>query len=159
MKKIYLIILILSVSAISSIQAQGLRHGECGVRFTYDAAGGLVKRDFFCNNSGVTMPRSAIKKMGSTIAINNSKNNLVAGDIVTVSSIMPNPTTGRFTVLLTRALKNENVMLVSVNGKVLEKRKESGNKLTFDISAQAAGMYFIRIEGGGKVFSFKVIKQ
>ncbi len=72
---------------------------------------------------------------------------------------MPNPTTGKFMERLFNAINNANVMLLDVSGKVMEKRRQSGNNLTFDISSQPAGRYFVRIEAEGEVSTFKVIKR
>ena len=62
-------------------------------------------------------------------------------------------------VRLAKPLIKGNVLLLDANGKVLEKRLQSGNTLNFDISFQPSGMYFVRIESGGKAFTFKVIKD
>jgi len=158
MKRISLILFVIAVASISTMYAQGLQPGECGVRFTYDAAGNLVLREFICNNSGVVMYRGANNKKDTTVAV-TSGSIATTDDLIAVSSIMPNPTSGRFTIVLSQPLNNYNVLLLDVNGKVLEKRRESGNTLSFDIDSKPAGIYFVRIEGNGRVFTFKVLKQ
>lgn len=152
----------------TEIQAQGLQPGECAIMFTYDAAGNLTQREFFCNNtSGViyrTSPDGKTQK-DSTKKINDIKKGTIGEiktdpeEIIKVNAIMPNPTTGQFMVRLGEPLNNANVSLLDANGKVLEKRRQSGNTLHFDISFQPSGMYFVKIESAGKSFTFKVVKQ
>ncbi|MEJ7673290.1 MAG: T9SS type A sorting domain-containing protein [Chitinophagaceae bacterium] len=127
--------------------------------FTYDAAGNLIQREFICNNSGVDIYRVAEDKSkddsiktNKDKSIKTGKDNLVktgdkngvkngSGEIIKVNALMPNPTTGKFMVRLADPLKNGNVILLDANGKILQKRRESGNILNFDISAQPSGMY------------------
>lgn len=160
MKKIIFILSLFIFSKVSPMQAQGLQPGECGIMFTYDAAGNLEQREFICNNSGVVLYRAIPdekNKKDSIKSTNTTK--LLAGEIIRVNALMPNPTTGKFMVRLAKPLTNGNVLLLDANGKVLEKRLQSGNTLNFDISFQPSGMYFVRIESGGKAFTFKVIKE
>lgn len=158
MKQILLLVFVVVFTSISTIYAQGLQPGECGVRFTYDAAGNLTLREYICNNSGVVIYRGTNNIKDTTVAV-TSRSKATTDDLIAVSSIMPNPTSGRFTVVLSQPLNNYNVLLLDVNGKVLEKRKESGNTLSFDIGSKPAGIYFVRIEGNGRVSTFKVLKQ
>lgn len=160
MKKLIFIFLIGIFSQIPDIHAQGLQPGECGIMFTYDATGSLTQREFICNNTGSVMNRNAKTETGKNDSISAAgKNETAKEEIVKVNAIMPNPTTGRFTINLSAPLNNANVMLVNTNGKVIKKMKSSGNNLTFDISSAPSGMYFVQIELDGKVFTFKVIKQ
>lgn len=85
--------------------------------------------------------------------------NLTDEKIVKANALMPNPTTGKFTITLFQGLKNGKVILLDANGKIIESRKENCYTITFDISARLSGGYFVRIENEEKVFTFKVIKQ
>ncbi|HEU5366628.1 MAG TPA: T9SS type A sorting domain-containing protein, partial [Hanamia sp.] len=78
---------------------------------------------------------------------------------VKANALMPNPTTGKFTITLFQGLKNGEVILLDANGKIIESRKEHCYTITIDISARLSGGYFVRIENEEKVFTFKVIKQ
>ena len=76
-----------------------------------------------------------------------------------VTELYPNPTTGRFTVLFTRELKNAPVILYDINGKELQRSKRSGNQLLFDLTPYAAGVYLLRIEDEKNLITFKVVKK
>jgi hypothetical protein len=160
MKKLIFIFVIGIFSQIPDIHAQGLLPGECGIMFTYDATGSLTQRQFICNNTGSVMYRNTKTETSKNDSIIIAdKNGTAKEEIVKVNAIMPNPTSGQFTINFAAPLNNANVMLINANGKVIEKRRTSGNNLAFDISSQPSGMYFVQIEQKGKIFTFKVIKQ
>jgi lysyl endopeptidase len=158
MNKIIFILVIFMFCGIASLKAQ-LQPGECGIMFTYDASGSLIKREFICNNTGVVMNRQAKGTLSKNDSINSVKNGISEEEIIKVNAIMPNPTTGRFTVTLSRPINNATVMLLNANGSVIENRKHSGRTLSFDISNRSSGIYFVRIEYEETVLTFKVIKQ
>jgi hypothetical protein len=157
MKKILFITIASLFSQITNLKAQGLQPGECGIMYTYDATGSLIQQEFICNTSGTVMYRTANSTTKSNDSI--STGNLSDEKIIRVNALMPNPTTGKFTITLSGSLINGKVMLLDANGKIIENRTESGNAITFNISSRSAGIYFVRIENEGKVFTFKVIKQ
>lgn len=160
MKKIIFILSILIFSNNLNLKAQGLLPGECGIMFTYDATGSLTQRQFICNNSGSTMYRTTGDNKNKADSINLDIEKSEAKEkIIKVNAITPNPTTGRFTVTLSSPLQNANVVLVDINGRAIENKKQSGSTLDFDISARPSGIYFVRIENEGKVVTFKVVKQ
>jgi hypothetical protein len=144
---------------IQNLKAQ-LQPGECGIMFTYDPTGSLIKREFICNNTGSVMNRTAHEEKTKGDSTKASKKNEIAEEeIVKVNAIMPNPTSGRFTIRLGKPLNNENVLLMDVNGKVIQNSRKSGSELNFDISPYSSGVYFVKIESNGKVISLKIIKQ
>lgn len=160
MRKLFFTLsLIIFLIAPNAYAQGGLQPGECGIKFTYDATGSLIKREFLCNNTGVVMNRQAKEMLSKNDSINSVKNNVAKEEIIKVNAIMPNPTTGRFTVTLSNPLNNGKVMLLNASGSVIENRKQSGSILSFDISNRSSGIYFVRIEYEGKVLTFKVIKQ
>ncbi len=156
MKKIIFLLVICIFSQIPNLKAQ-LQPGECGIMFTYDATGSLVQREFICNNSGTVMNRKASNTMNSKDAV--SVSSLPDEKIIKVNALMPNPTTGKFTITLSNSLKNGKVMLLDVNGKIIENRIENGYTIAFDIASRSSGTYFVRVENEGKIFTFKVIKR
>lgn len=93
------------------------------------------------------------------LSTNDSMNNVNKEEIIKINAIMPNPTTGLFTVTLSSPINNGTVMLLNTSGSVIENRKYSGRILSFDISNRSSGVYFVRIEYEGKTLTFKVIKQ
>lgn len=167
MKKIIFILSFFLFLDAAESTAQGLQPGECAIMFTYDAAGNMTLREFYCNNTGGVVYRtandekakndSAKKLNGNKIPANDIINN--PDEIIKVNALMPNPTTGKFMIRLGEKLTNEEVLLSDANGKFLERRIQSGNILNFDISSLPSGVYFIRINSQSKVFTFKVIKQ
>jgi hypothetical protein len=160
MKKIIFVVALCIFSNFSDLYAQGLPPGACGIRFTYDASGNLIEREFICNTTTGTMLRTTSIEKGKSDSISvYNENNKAKEETVRVNAIMPNPTTGKFTVTLSSSLTNGKVMLMDVNGKAIEKRTTSGSILSFNISSQPAGIYFLRIENKEDVFTFKVIKQ
>lgn len=159
MKKIIFILVICMFSQIPNLKAQ-LQPGECGIMFTYDATGSLIKREFICNNTGSVLNRIAKEEKTKVDSIKTAnKNEIAEEEIVKVNAIMPNPTTGLFSVKLSESLIKANVMLVDAKGTVIQKSIQSGNKLRFDISNYPAGMYVVQITQGDKKFSFKILKQ
>lgn len=157
MKKIIFMLAIYMFCQIPNVKAQ-LQPGECGIMFTYDATGSLIKREFICNTSGTVMNRKA-NNMADGKNDSVSVSNFADEKIIKVNALMPNPTTGKFTITLSQELKNGKIMLLDVNGKIIESRKENGYTITFDISGRSSGTYFVRVENEGKIFTFKVIKQ
>ncbi len=155
MKKIIFTLSLFIVSQMGT-KAQGLQPGECGIMFTYDATGSLTQRQFFCNNTGAVIYQAS--KNGATPADSTATNNN-QGEIIKVNALLPNPTSGKFTVRLAMPLKNENVFLMDGNGKVIQNSKKSGSELNFDISSFSSGIYFVKIESNGKMISLKVVKQ
>lgn len=161
MKKIIFIFSLFLFSNISSVQAQ-LQPGECGIRFSYDATGSLTERVFICNNTSAVMNRQArdsTNKKNSVSLGNSNKSDIATEEIVKVNAIMPNPTSGKFSVRLGEPLNNEKILILDVNGKVIQNSKRSGSELIFDLSNFSSGVYFVKIVSNSKVISFKVVKQ
>jgi uncharacterized delta-60 repeat protein len=75
-------------------------------------------------------------------------------------NIYPNPASGWITLSLKKDLENASFKLVNATGEtVIQKQGLSGNILTLDLSAQAAGVYFICLETGTGQYHQKIIKQ
>lgn len=142
---------------ITGLQAQ-LAPGECGLMFTYDATGSQVKQEYICNNTGGIMNRQGTTAEASNVSAEEKKNQVIE-ELVKVNAIAPNPTTGIFTVTLARPLQNVTVSLLNSNGSQIERKKVSGSVITFNISNQASGIYYVKILQGKDTYTFKVIKQ
>lgn len=160
MKKLIFIFIIGMITQISSVNAQ-LQPGECGIMFTYDATGSITKREFICNNTGVVMNRNAKAENTKVDFLKSgNKNEIAEEEILKVNAIMPNPTTGMFTVTLSKPVKNANILLLNNTGSVIERKKITGIVVSFDISNRASGTYYVRIENEKLTsVTFKVIKQ
>lgn len=142
-----------------SVKGQGLEPGECGIMFTYDATGSLTQREFICNNTGVVINRLSKGDKAKSDSIGLKAQIPSVEEIVKVDGIMPNPTTGYFTIKLAAPLKNSTVILLDVNGKPLEKKVVSGTEISFDIGNRPGGIYFVKIESSANSINFKIIKQ
>lgn len=154
-QRIFIISIIAFVFSFESI-AQQLPLGTCGIVNVYDAAGNRTKRVYFCNNGIDPYP---LKNQTSSnepepIVKKNEKS-----EFEYVDALYPNPTSGRFFVTFSKNLTNASVRITDNNGKTLTQFKANGNKVDFDLSTFAAGVYYVRIEEDGKVITKKVIKQ
>jgi hypothetical protein len=125
---------------------QQLPLNTCGIVNVYDAAGNRTKRTFFCNN-GSPYPTKVAATDAPTM------------EFQPVDALYPNPTSGKFSVTFSKALKNAAISLTDEQGRVVKSFKASGNRLDFDVSALAGGIYYVRVEEGGNVITKKVVKQ
>jgi hypothetical protein len=146
-------------SVLTSI-AQQIPIGSCGFVYIHDAAGNRIKRVYFCNNNIDPYPDA--REVNSfvsnkNIPTQNEKNSNI--EFQPVDAIYPNPTTGIFNIEFSSSLINSNISILDANGKVIQKYKASGFKLTCNLTAVAAGVYFVRIEDKGRVISKKIVKQ
>jgi len=142
MKQI-IFIFILAIPFVKS-HAQSLPLNTCGVVYTYDAAGNRTQRVYLCNNGG-------------KIAVTPDNEN--QDQLMQVTALYPNPTTGQLRVTFTKALQNAQVTFIDLAAHVILQRSVSGSVLDFDISPFPAGMYWIKITEGNNRFMYKVIKQ
>jgi len=150
MKKIVIALSIAITFWSEPLFSQEIPFGTCGILYFYDATGCRTKRMYYCNNGG---PYPQGKGMIVQTAENES------AEFEEVNALFPNPTTGQFYVTFSKALKGAGVNITDVNGKIVAQFKASGNKVLFDLSGKAAGVYYVRIEHEGRVISKKVVKQ
>lgn len=76
-------------------------------------------------------------------------------------SLYPNPTSGTFSVALQNRTdgKPMKAALTSPTGTILEEKQFKSNLEQFDLSKQAAGIYFLKLVVGDEVHVWKVIKK
>lgn len=148
--------MILSLFFISSF-AQQIPVGSCGIVNIYDAAGNRTKRTYFCNNGTNPYPqRPGASSTQHTTAIDSTN---ASNEFQEVDALYPNPTSGKFTVTFSNALDNTTIHILDVNGKAIQQVKAGGNRIEFDLSSQASGVYYIRIKQDGRTITKKVVKQ
>lgn len=140
MKKLYIII-ITTVVVCFHLNAQSIPINSCAIRYTYDYAGNRTTRDYFCANGLIA----------KTLDSNHSYQ--------LIDAIFPNPTTGKFQVTFSEKLDGATVQIISAQGAVIIQTRFNGFKADFDLSKQAAGVYFVVIRNGKNTTSFKVVKQ
>ncbi|AEA43323.1 reprolysin-like metallopeptidase [Fluviicola taffensis] len=75
-------------------------------------------------------------------------------------SVYPNPSTGKITVSFNKEVNLKSFVIRDVTGRLIrEEKPQTTDGITFDISSEAQGVYFLNIEVGGAVQSFKLIKN
>lgn len=139
------ILIFLGIIGCFITHAQQLPLGSCGIVCTYDASGNRIKRVYFCNNGTDPYPTRVQAK--------------TTEEVQQVDALYPNPTSGRFVVTFSKPLTNATVSILDVNGKAVARFNANGNTVEFDLSSNAAGIYFIRIDDDGYTILKKVIKQ
>jgi hypothetical protein len=79
----------------------------------------------------------------------------------TTLQVYPNPTTGLFVINNpTSELQNMKVTILDVHGQiVLSKFCANSNSYSFDLSNEAKGNYFMKIETGKKIHVIKIVVQ
>ena len=160
MKKQIILSALIIFSALQGI-AQQIPIGSCGIVYIHDAAGNRTRRIYFCNNNndpyptGMNIDTSGFAGKANAFTKEEMKNM----EFQEVNALYPNPTSGRFSVTFSKSVSNASITITDANGKAVQQVKASGNKIDFDLSALAAGTYFVRIEENGKLITKKVIKQ
>ena len=140
-------------SVFVSAFAQQIPVGSCGIVNIYDAAGNRTKRTYFCNNGSNPYPQ---RPAGESAIVATAA---VSTDFHEVDALYPNPTSGKFTITFSNTLDNATIHLLDANGKAIKQVKTGGTKIEFDLSAQASGVYYIRIKQDGKTLMKQVVKQ
>lgn len=135
------------------VNAQSVPSGQCGLQYTYDAAGNVTGRDYVCNNlmppGGESLQR--IKNEGRVDA--------EAARIQQIEAIYPNPNTGQFTVRFMLPLEDALIRIINLNGRIVQQFKASGTYIKCDISREASGMYYIQAADRNTHMIQKVVKQ
>ncbi|HTF82038.1 MAG TPA: T9SS type A sorting domain-containing protein [Cytophagales bacterium] len=118
------------------------------ISFTYDAAGNRIKRE---------LVTGTFRKEGA------AADTLPVPDQIGAHKFMiyPNPTTATITVLLEEkenALEKEYALL-SLSGTLISSRTTKDTQLRFDLSAQPAGVYLLRIREKDDEVVWRIVKQ
>jgi hypothetical protein len=148
MKMKYLICIIIITAITCPAMAQQLPLNTCGIVNTYDAAGNRLKRVYFCNNGVDPYP-----------ARRGQEDTKTTNEYQYVDALYPNPTTGKFFITFSKSLQKAQIAILDVNGKVMSVFQGNGNKVEFDLSPFANGVYFVRINDTGNIILKKVVKQ
>lgn len=159
MKKQIILSALTILSALQGI-AQEIPLNSCGIVYIHDAAGNRTRRLYYCNIGGPYPTGMNIDTTGFAGKANVfTKEEIKNMEFQEVNALYPNPTSGRFSVTFSKSVSNASITITDVNGKAVQTVKATGNKVDFDLSAFAAGIYFVRIEENGKLITKKVIKQ
>ncbi len=156
MKRSFLTLFLLIIAMMTF--AQQIPVGSCGIVNIYDAAGNRTKRTYFCNNGSDPYPQRPAGQ-NTTVAADSLANQAETTEFQDVDALYPNPTTGIFSVTFSKALDNTTIHILDAGGKAIRQVKANGSKVDFDLSANAAGVYYVRIEQNGKTITKKVVKR
>lgn len=75
-------------------------------------------------------------------------------------SVFPNPANGQVSLTSGKPLTEASFKLMNVAGQVVMEKKEiAGSTFDFDVSEQAAGIYFIEINNAGEVSRTRFVKN
>lgn len=160
MKKQFMLSALIIFSTLSAI-AQQIPVGSCGIVYIHDAAGNRTKRLYYCNLGGPYPTLVNLDTNGLPVVSNSvfTKEEIKNMEFQEVNALYPNPTSGQFSITFSKPVTNALISITDANGKQAQQVKATGNKVDFDLSAMAAGIYFVRIEENGTVITKKVIKQ
>lgn len=86
--------------------------------------------------------------------------NSVAEHSSTAMALWPNPTTGRFNILLTDAIAPVHVIVTDITGRVIAEAKQWASGLVaMEASQWSAGVYTVRCQLPDRIYSGTVVKQ
>ena len=144
-----ILILFLTVAAVPCLAQQ-----RGTVSFNYDANGNRTARTLSFQE-GRGRGASDFQEASPLLA---SATDEIAGLRLT---LYPNPTDGHFSVGVGNAVENTRLqaVLCTSAGTVVSYKALSGDRIDFDLSGHAAGVYVLRIEAGEETVTWKVIKH
>jgi hypothetical protein len=130
------------------------------VSYAYDPAGNRISRTVVLYNP-FRAPRAGIgetEEMEEQAIIPPFVEQLTADMQI---KIYPNPTKGLLQVELAGIFDNKaaNITVLTLNGQIIMQTQASGQTTNIDLSAQAAGVYLLRLTIGSKVTDYKIIKK
>jgi len=133
------------------------------IAFEYDAAGNRIKRNVVY--LPVSILKSKFKSTGTEDAQPEDQQKQEEQEVVKdmigemTINIYPNPTTGRLRVEITGTETSADITVVDINGKEILKNTDFGTSGTVSLSEYASGTYIMRIDVGGEVSEWKVVKK
>ena len=108
-------------------------------------------------NIACTPIKSTSTSYSNILKFGNAGNQSALENTVHIS---PNPVTNEALISLSGAINNATIKVMNVTGQTLfELPKQSGKQFSIDLSKETAGIYFVEIYEGEKVYRTKVIKQ
>ncbi len=95
-----------------------------------------------------------------TILVDNDIASTIAENSLNPISVFPNPANGNVNLVSGKPLTDATFKMVNLAGQiVLEKKEIAGNTFVFDVSEQAAGIYFIEINNSGNISRTRFVKN
>jgi hypothetical protein len=155
-------ILLLSTVCFLNIhfaQAQTQPLINCGLQYSYDAAGNRILRATIpCaqNGSNTGGSHNSMKTNRDTSAVTTDSTVLATFQIVMIA---PNPTAGPFTIACNQDLNNASVTIVDMNGQTVSQFTANGRSIPMDISKLSSGSYTVTVRSNGVPTSATLIKM
>lgn len=112
------------------VTASVIAQNHCWIKYSYDAAGNRIKREWWCGIPGDPDPEEEVKS-------------LRAADFG--FRLAPVPATDMLTLTSERVLENAEVEIVSMQGRVVLKQMANGNRINFNVAGLAVGLYVLRL--------------
>lgn len=115
------------------------------------------------DNAGNRVEKSIAVFQSKTKAAENKSPEYIKEELgEQVIKVYPNPTDGQFAVEVLNG--SDKVVgkfsLFSLGGELLQKQEApNGQRVEFDLSGRVVGTYILKIELGGEVSSWKIIKK
>jgi hypothetical protein len=110
------------------------------------------------NSCGTARAISVISVTAGKMAGETDNNSVNNSDYFADIKVYPNPTTGYLTIELP-APGTAEIMLLSIDGKVVATTTTTNAKTTINCSDMSSGMYLLRIKAGGKLIDKKIIVE
>lgn len=127
------------------------------VRFTYDACGNRTGRALEFSRMDGGGDGTGDEASGKPEEWRAELHDSFRGGEVTLS---PNPTEGRFTLTLSGEIPSgTTATLLTLTGAVLEERTVTGVTEEFDLGAQPAGVYLLRLASGRETGTWKIVRR
>lgn len=95
-----------------------------------------------------------------TIFVDNDLASNITENNLNPISVFPNPANGQVSLTSGKPLTDASFKLMTVAGQmVMEKKEIAGSTFNFDVSEQAAGIYFIEINNAGVISRTRFVKN
>ena len=140
-----------------------LSHQNRGISYAYDASGNRVSKTIVLSINNTFRSARMTDDQPMEKIVYEERLDYTKGIEKKEADIFiyPNPTQGRFSVEIKNQQGDEisgEVSLIRANGQLIDK-KNAGQKLEFDLTGESSGVYFVNIQLGEKVSTWKVIKK
>lgn len=122
------------------------------LNFAYDDNGNRIIRELVFEE--IRNVESFNKENALTVNTNNLLDTL---DI----KLFPNPTYGQFHIQITDALPDTPIkaVLMTVSGNIISEKLVTSDRMEFDLSNQAGGVYLLQLLTAEKMRVWKIIKK
>lgn len=122
------------------------------VQFTYDACGNRIMR---------SLGFKKIEENGRNVEDRNALLSFATEQMCeTKVGLYPNPTEGRFAVVLSKSPGVPvEATLATASGVIIDRQQFSGLQHDFDLSSRSSGVYILKLILGDETRTWKIIKQ